>query len=388
MTISLPKYVLDCLNKLTDNGFEAWCVGGAVRDLIMGKKPYDFDITTNAQPENIISLFPKTVPTGIAHGTVTVVTDCGNIEVTTYRTEGDYSDHRAPDSVTYVKSLNEDLKRRDFTVNAICYNPKFGLYDPLNGCSDIENRILRAIGQPEKRFYEDALRIMRLFRFSAQLGFQIDRDSLIASINQSELLQNISVERIYSELKKTLTAAEPQRMSPLLKSGALSFLGLTAIEIPDETANLPAVFALRFALLCRCGFINETDILKKLKSDNETAVKAGIYRRLLDAPAPQSKADIKRLLNFSSPEMVTDVLNFYGQNGGCAENIKTKLTEILEMKEPYCIKMLKIDGNVIQEAGITGSLIGRCLEKLTEHVIEHPADNNTATLKKLIAEMK
>lgn len=388
MTIIIPKYVFDCLNKLTQSGFEAWCVGGAVRDLIMGKSPYDFDITTNAQPEDIISLFPKTVPTGIAHGTVTVVTDCGNIEVTTYRSESEYSDHRAPDSITYIKSLDEDLKRRDFTVNAICYNPKSGLYDPLNGCSDIKNHVLRAIGEPEKRFNEDALRIMRLFRFSAQLGFKIESKTLSASLNQSALLQNISVERIFSELKKTLTAAEPQRISPLIKVGALRFLGLPAIEIPDETVTMPAVFALRFASLCRFCSVCETDILKRMKSDNGTVVQSQIYRRLLDAPIPENKPDIKRLLKLSSPEAVANVLSFYGHNGGNTEHLRAMLSEILELNEPYNIKMLKINGDDLKNIGITGAEIGQCLENLTNHVIEHPLDNSLETLKELVSAIK
>ena len=171
MELNLPKYVKDSLIAIENAGFEASCVGGAVRDLIMGLTPSDYDITTNAEPEVIMSIFPKTVATGIKHGTVTVVTDDGNIEVTTYRTEGQYTDHRSPDNVDFVKNVDEDVKRRDFTVNAILYNPILGFYDPQNGVLDIENKILRCIGQPHERFTEDALRILRLFRFSAHGRF-------------------------------------------------------------------------------------------------------------------------------------------------------------------------------------------------------------------------
>ena len=182
MELNLPKYVKDSLITIENAGFEAWCVGGAVRDLIIGLDPSDYDITTNAEPEVIMSIFPKTVSTGIKHGTVTVVTPNGNIEVTTYRTEGLYSDHRSPDDVNFVKSVDDDLKRRDFTVNAILYNPKKGIYDPQNGVLDIENKILRSIGQPQERFTEDALRILRLFRFSAQLGLSIEKYTLNSAL--------------------------------------------------------------------------------------------------------------------------------------------------------------------------------------------------------------
>ena len=133
MEFQLPSYVLYCLNTLESHGFEAWCVGGAVRDHIMGKQPFDYDITTNARPEKIIEIFPKTVPTGLQHGTVTVVTDGGNVEITTYRADGEYSDHRTPDSVVFQETVDKDLSRRDFTMNAICYNPKKGFYDPEHG---------------------------------------------------------------------------------------------------------------------------------------------------------------------------------------------------------------------------------------------------------------
>ncbi|MBO5913132.1 MAG: polynucleotide adenylyltransferase, partial [Clostridia bacterium] len=143
MEFKLPEYVIYCLDTIENNGFEAWCVGGAVRDHLMGKTPFDYDITTNAKPEDVINLFPKTVPTGLQHGTVTVVTDGGNVEITTYRADGEYLDHRSPVSVTFVNTVDADLSRRDFSMTAICYNPKKGFYDPENGIADINSKTIR-----------------------------------------------------------------------------------------------------------------------------------------------------------------------------------------------------------------------------------------------------
>ncbi|MEE1185167.1 MAG: hypothetical protein UHX92_03715, partial [Acutalibacteraceae bacterium] len=170
----LPEKIEYVINRITDSGFEAFIVGGCVRDMLMGKTPNDFDITTSATPEEIQNIFEKTVPTGIKHGTITVVLEGEPIEVTTFRCDGDYNDCRHPEKVEFVRSIEADLSRRDFTVNAIAYNPTKGIVDLFGGIEDINSKILRAVGNPEKRFCEDALRIMRLFRFSSVLSFEIE----------------------------------------------------------------------------------------------------------------------------------------------------------------------------------------------------------------------
>lgn len=384
MELNLPNYVKDSLIMLENAGFEAWCVGGAVHDLIMGLTPSDYDITTNAKPETVMSIFPKTVSTGIQHGTVTVVTDYGNIEVTTYRTEGIYSDHRSPDNVDFVKSVDEDLKRRDFTVNAILYNPKIGIYDPQNGISDIKNKILRCIGEPQERFLEDALRIMRLFRFSAQLGFEIEKNTLKSALNLSYLLENISVERIFTEFKRALNANKPEALNPLLKSGALAFLGLNTNEMPDIIKRLTNNFSLRFAVFCHKNNYNALKVLKNLKADNKTINDVKIYTELINSPIPKGKSDIKLLLKFCSVEHINNVLNYYNCLNINVENLYQFLNDIKANNEPYLINDLTISGNDLKELGYSGRKIGEILEKLLEIVIENPEFNNKEKLISLI----
>ena len=359
----MPKYVRECLITIENAGFEAWCVGGAVRDLIMGLTPSDYDITTNAKPEAIISLFPKTVPTGIQHGTVTVVTLDGNIEVTTYRTEGFYFDHRSPESVSFVENIDEDLKRRDFTVNSICFNPNFGIYDPQNGLADIKIETLRCIGKPQERFTEDALRIMRLFRFSAQLGFSIDNSSLTSALKLSYLLKNISVERIFAELKRAIISKQPESLSPLLTCGALSFLSLGAKEIPPILNQITNDFSLRFAVLCYISNDDAVTILKNLKAD---------------------KADLKRLLNISSVEYFNVFSNYLFNSGQNVETLSRMLNEITENNEPYLIKHLSLNGNDLIELGYKGQEIGDILNRLLNSCIEQPELNTKENLIKLI----
>ena len=183
MAINIPSYVKVIMNRIDGAGYEAFAVGGSLRDILLGKEPHDWDVTTSALPEEAMALFPDmhVIPTGIKHGTVTVVSSGFPIEITTYRVDGDYTDSRRPDKVQFTRNIEDDLSRRDFTVNALAYNEKRGLVDLFDGKNDLENKILRAVGDPEKRFTEDALRIMRAFRFSAQLGFDIEESTLAAA---------------------------------------------------------------------------------------------------------------------------------------------------------------------------------------------------------------
>lgn len=200
----LPESALAALERLENAGFEAYVVGGCVRDGIMGREISDWDICTSALPEETLDLFSdkKTIPTGLKHGTVTAVYNSLHLEITTYRAEGNYSDSRRPDSVTFGVTLEKDLSRRDFTCNAIAYSPKRGMSDPFGGRQDIENRVIRAVGNAEERFSEDALRIMRALRFSSVLGFSIEKKTAEALRKKKKLLRNIAGERIFEELKK------------------------------------------------------------------------------------------------------------------------------------------------------------------------------------------
>lgn len=208
----LPEGVRKILKKLESAGYEAWCVGGAVRDMLLGREPGDWDVTTNALPEAVLELFaPHAVPTGLQHGTVTVGGGRG-VEITTYRRDGEYLDNRRPESVEFTTSLQEDLARRDYTVNAIALNLRCELYDPWGGQRDLAAGVIRAVGEAEKRFYEDGLRIMRGLRFAARLGFTIESETSAAIHRCAPLLKNIAVERLYVEMTGLLCGRHAARV--------------------------------------------------------------------------------------------------------------------------------------------------------------------------------
>lgn len=225
--IDIPDSVKLIIDILEKNGYEAFAVGGCVRDTILNRQPQDWDITTSALPEQVKKLFNRTLDTGIQHGTVTVMIQHVGYEVTTYRIDGEYSDSRHPESVEFTSNLIEDLKRRDFTINAMAYNEREGLVDAFDGIKDIENKIIRCVGVAEERFDEDALRILRAVRFSAQLGFDIDEKTKEAIKNLAPTLKNISAERIRVELEKLIISNHPDKL-------ILAYnLGITKVVLPE-----------------------------------------------------------------------------------------------------------------------------------------------------------
>ncbi len=195
----LPHYITDIIGTLEKAGYEAYVVGGCVRDALLELKPKDYDIATNALPETVLQLFSHTIPTGLKHGTVTVVSE-QRVEITTYRTDSQYTDHRHPDAVSFVRSIKEDLARRDFTINAMAYHPQRGLYDPFDGQTDLKNGIIRCVGDPLRRFEEDALRMLRAHRFAARYHFQIEQSTKQAMEQKASLISCVSVERIRKEV--------------------------------------------------------------------------------------------------------------------------------------------------------------------------------------------
>ena len=204
---NIPEYVNDVLSRLERSGHEAYIVGGCVRDLLLGRTPKDYDVTTSANTDEMAAAFDgmKVIPTGVKHGTLTVMSEGNPVEVTTFRTDGDYKDHRHPDGVTFTSNLSEDLSRRDFTINAMAFSPFKGLVDEHGGVEDLNRQLIRCVGDPLKRFGEDALRIMRAIRFSAVYGFDIEEKTLEALVEKSPELKYISSERIYAELCEFLT---------------------------------------------------------------------------------------------------------------------------------------------------------------------------------------
>jgi tRNA nucleotidyltransferase (CCA-adding enzyme) len=227
MKITMPKNAKMILDTIHRAGFEAYVVGGCVRDALLGREPGDWDITTNALPQDIKKLFRRTIDTGIQHGTVTVMVDKEGYEVTTYRIDGKYEDSRHPSEVTFTKNLTEDMKRRDFTINAMAYNEEEGLIDRFGGIEDLNNRIIRCVGDPMERFSEDALRIMRAVRFSAQLDYSIEDATRAAIKELAPTLEKISAERIQVELVKLLTSPHPDRIRDAYE------MGVTAVILPE-----------------------------------------------------------------------------------------------------------------------------------------------------------
>ena len=219
INMNLPADVQNIINVLESNGHEAYAVGGCVRDCILGKVPHDWDITTSALPEQVKALFSHTFDTGIEHGTVTVLMNGVGYEVTTYRVDGKYEDGRHPKEVTFTASLEEDLKRRDFTINAMAYNDSRGLVDLFGGEADLQTGIIKAVGNPTERFTEDALRMLRALRFSAQLGFEIEADTYEAIKKLAPTLERISAERIQVEMVKLVTSDHPEKLRDVYDTG-------------------------------------------------------------------------------------------------------------------------------------------------------------------------
>lgn len=337
---SIPREILDILSRFDSKGFEAYLVGGCVRDMAMGKKPVDYDITTNARPGDVAGMFDNVVPTGIKHGTITVVYGGFSVEITTFRSESGYSDFRHPDSVSFSNSLNDDLERRDFTMNALCYNPKTGFVDVHGGLSDIEKGIIRAIGNPQERFYEDPLRILRAIRFSAVLGFAIEENTSKAMLFSAQLLKKISSERIYTEFKKILVSQGsfealvnhrhifstvlPEVFSSASKGSETD--SSKRFKCASLAASLcPPCFSLRIAaLLHDYPTVGATEqslaegrvascerarrALSFLKVDKATFRRTISVLKSSDIPISRDRRDIKRLMYLLSPEVLSDVL--------------------------------------------------------------------------------
>lgn len=375
------EYVIDTLLK---SGFEAYIVGGCVRDMLLGNTPHDFDVTTSAEPEEVMALFERTVPTGIKHGTVTVMVDSTPVEVTTFRTEGSYSDCRRPDEVKFVKSLEEDLARRDFTVNAMAYNHTAGLVDFFGGAEDLKNRTLRAVGAADKRFKEDALRILRLFRFSSVLGFSMEEETLNAALLYAKNLESISRERIAAELSKAVLGDNLTALKPLTDNGSLKFIGIPHSPDFKILQGLPKNQILRLFAFLKLSGADIAAVLNNLKESNQKKNYCNIMLRLEEFPLPQTKPELKKILANTSTEILTDWLSFKKVLGYNIQLPKELLEEVVSNNEPYLVSHLKIDGEYIRSRGFSGRKTGEILENLRQAVLLDPQMN---TNEKLITEI-
>ncbi len=376
----LPGSVKILVDQLNKNGHRADVVGGCVRDYLLGKTPCDYDLTTSATPDEMIEIFRdfRTVPTGLKHGTLTVLVDGTPYEITTYRRDGDYRDHRHPDTVTFTEQISDDLSRRDFTVNAMAYNPTDGLTDLYGGRADLEARIIRAVGDPHRRFDEDALRILRAVRFSATLGFKIEEGTARAARELAHLLSFVSGERIYTEIKKLMAGAGAYRVLHEHRAVIEAALGIKGYTLPDQMRFAPVDADIRFFSIF-AGYDNPAEIFDsvcdRLKVDNAmreagTAVLGNLSRKL------DSNADVKMCLRDIGVDhtlMLSWTRSLLGYSGSC---VHCRVTSILESGEPYTVSQLAIGGRDILALGYRGAAVGEVLDFLITSVIKGDLKND------------
>jgi tRNA nucleotidyltransferase (CCA-adding enzyme) len=390
--MTYPEYISAVLSVLRNGGYEAYVVGGSVRDSLIGLAPNDFDITTSALPEQTIRLFSdfKLVTTGLKHGTVTIISDGHPVEVTTFRIDGDYKDSRHPSEVLFTDSIVADLSRRDFTVNAMAYDDERGVIDPFDGQADLKAGIIRTVGEAERRFSEDALRIMRAFRFSAQLGFSIDDATITAARSMKEGLSNVSRERIAVEFLKLITSDDPTyALSEMKECGVFEYV--LGDHLPSDTeinalACAPKNERTRLAiLLCSAPEETRRSILSGLKLSNKlTSNTLTIARRLCEAH-PCDATSARRFIG-ACGELIEDTLGAARALGTLDAGFEALVRENLSKKLCFSYKDLAIGGKEIMALGADGREIGAVLDLMLEHLIREPNDNTREALTALAKE--
>lgn len=394
--IDMPQDVVEIIQGLCSHGFAAYAVGGCIRDTLLGVEPKDWDITTSASPVEVKEIFGHTLDTGIEHGTVTIMRGKIGYEVTTYRIDGEYSDGRHPDQVKFTPNLFEDLRRRDFTINAMAYSDETGLVDEFCGMEDLEKKVVRCVGEAKERFQEDALRMLRAIRFSAQLGFIIENDTWQAMIQMAKNLSLVSKERILVELTKTICSSHPEMIKKIFDSGLhreigqhFSLLSARDAEVMALSGQLPEEKHLRFALLFKNQSGEEAKaILKELKADNDTIKKVKILVEYIDRKLPRNEKKMRQTLSEIGPERVRDWILLKKVLGEEVEDCQNRLQEILERGDAYTLQMLAVDGATLIRAGIKpGPNLGQILGELLSYVIEDPSKNTMMFLLEKVKEI-
>ena len=440
MKIALPRKVLMIINNLQLHGYEAFAVGGCVRDSILARRPEDWDITTSAKPEEIKKLFRKTVDTGIEHGTVTVLLGKDSFEVTTYRIDGAYEDSRHPKEVKFTNRLEEDLRRRDFTINAMAYNDEVRLVDVFGGMQDLNHHRIRCVGDPEERFSEDALRILRAVRFSAQLNFPIEPNTARAVKKLAPTLKKISAERIRTELVKLLVSPHPERIQDAFE------LGITRVILPEWDArvgveqhtphhkydvaehtiralkNVKRDKILRLTMLFHDmgkPAMKTTDekgqdhfkghalvseeiarkILRRLKFDNDTVKMVTRLVCYHDYRIEATPQNVRRAMNRIGVELFPYYLavRMADVKAQSPYRKREKIENIVEMRRLYqeallkdqCVtlRQLAVSGKDLMQLGMKpGRELGSMLSELLEYVIDDPERNDRDTLCKYVKE--
>lgn len=429
MNIKIPEKINYILEIFWQNGFEAYCVGGSIRDSIMGIPTGDWDITTSALPEETKKLFKneKIIDTGIKHGTVSIIKDHEAIEVTTFRIDGEYSDNRHPECVSFTRNLSEDLKRRDFTVNTLAYSEKTGLIDLCEGISDIANKVIRTVGNAEERFNEDGLRIMRALRFASTLNFNIEEETKKAIHKQKHLLKNISVERITVELNKLLMGSNTFNI-------LTEFADVFAVIIPEiepcisfkqygkkhaynvwthichTVDTIPQDRILRLTMLLHdlgkvpTHKLNENgestfknhatvggemakEILTRLRFDKKTINRVSFLVSHHDFEPPETKIQLKKKMKILTAEDVRTLLIIKKSDRGAlseayrdiskeSEQVLIWLKEIEENNECVAVSQLKVNGKDLINLGYKNEEIGKKLDYLLDCVVEEKVHNN------------
>lgn len=432
--IRIPEKVNTIIHTLAAAGQEAYAVGGCVRDALLGREPADWDITTSASPAEVKALFPRTIDTGIQHGTVTVMLGHEGFEVTTYRVDGAYEDGRHPKEVQFTRSLLEDLKRRDFTINAMAYNEEAGLVDEFDGAGDLERGIIRCVGRAEERFTEDALRIMRAFRFSAQLGFTLEEQTREAAGKLCGNLRKVSAERIQAELVKLLTSPHSEKLRDAWEAG------ITWVVLPEfdvcmacgqnnphhiysvgehilhSLQEVEAEKILRLTMLFHDfgkPTVKTTDekgidhfkrhqevseelartILRRLKFDNETVRQVTKLVWCHDYHPALTPAGVRRAVNRIGEDLFplylkvqrADILaqnpSMQGPKFQALGEVERLYEEIVREKDCITLKDLAVDGRDLIKAGFpAGPLLGEILKHLLEQVLEEPEKNRKEEL--------
>lgn len=390
-TMMLPNTVLMILENLISYGYEAYIVGGCVRDILMGVTPKDWDITTDAFPEMIRYIFNnfKTIDIGARHGTIGVLIEGDIYEITTYRADGNYIDNRKPEYVKFVKDIKLDLSRRDFTINAMAYNHKEGLIDLFGGSRDIEARIVRCVGDPSERLKEDALRILRALRFSSEKGFEIDEKTYEYICKYKDLLKNISRERISEELKKLLMGKYvgytlKEYGQPL--TAIFSCLNLDDEFLKNSSMKFSKVnaFESRLALLFIDHYLENLDIvdiseaIDSLRLDKKTRNKVIKLISGMRIYVKHDRVFVKRLLRDYGKETVIDLLElrelYFEESIDCFKDL---IKQIEEDNICFSLKQLAVNGDDLIYIGLPkGKLIGNILNKLLEEVIEETICNS------------
>ena len=382
--ISPPKYVRQILQGLQARGHLAYLVGGCVRDMVLGVRPNDWDICTSALPEQVMEVFPNSRPTGLKHGTVTVSINSRQVEVTTFRAEGAYSDHRRPESVRFVGELATDLARRDFTINAMALSPEGLIMDPFGGLEDIKRRCIRCVGEAEQRFEEDALRMFRALRFSARLGFELHPDNLSAIREKAPLARSLAAERIRDELGKTLLTDRPEAVGLMISLGLLDGFLAARSKLPELSAlrRLPRKALVRWMalsiILSRRELISSPEsFLTGLRLDNRSIRCCSQGAALVEQASPSSAPEWKRLLQRLGVDTVSCAARCRDAlDGGSSSR---ELKAVLKSGDCFSMKHLAVSGDDLAALGFIGRELGEMLSFLLDYVIEYP-DNNRREL--------